>query len=32
MLIRLLAGLVDFSRRRAWYVLLGGVLLAAFAG
>jgi hopanoid biosynthesis associated RND transporter like protein HpnN len=32
MLIRLLAGLVDFSRRYALYVLLGGVLLAAFAG
>jgi hopanoid biosynthesis associated RND transporter like protein HpnN len=32
MLIRLLAGLVDFSRRHALYVLLGGVLLAAFAG
>ncbi len=32
MLIRLLAGLVDFSRRRALYVLLAGILLAAFAG
>jgi hopanoid biosynthesis associated RND transporter like protein HpnN len=32
MLIRLLAGLVDFSRRRALFVLLGGILLAAFAG
>ena len=32
MLIRLLAGLVDFSRRHAVSVLLGGVLLASFAG
>jgi len=32
MLIRLLAGVVDFSRRHALYVLPGGVLLAAFAG
>jgi uncharacterized protein len=32
MLIRLLAGLVDLSRRYALSVVLGGVLLAAFSG
>jgi uncharacterized protein len=32
MLIRLLVHLVDFSRRHAWPVLLGGILLALFAG
>jgi hopanoid biosynthesis associated RND transporter like protein HpnN len=32
MLIRLLVSLVDFSRRHAWPVLCGGVLLGIFAG
>jgi hopanoid biosynthesis associated RND transporter like protein HpnN len=32
MLIRLLVRLVDFSRRHAWSVVFGGVLLAVFAG
>jgi uncharacterized protein len=32
MLIRLLVRLVDFSRRRAWPVLLGGIVLAIVAG
>lgn len=32
MLIRLLVRLVDFSRRHAWPVVGGGVLLAIFAG
>ncbi len=32
MLIRLLVHLVDFSRRHAWPVLFGGLLLALFAG
>jgi hopanoid biosynthesis associated RND transporter like protein HpnN len=32
MLIRLLVHLADFSRRHAWPVLLGGLLLALFAG
>jgi uncharacterized protein len=32
MLIRILAGLVDFSRRHAVVVLLSGILLAVFAG
>src|ERR1700677_4593095 len=31
MLIRLLVHLVDFSRRHAWPVVVGGVLLAVFA-
>lgn len=32
MLIRLLTGLVDVSRRHALFVVFGGILLAAFAG
>src|SRR3954454_13104014 len=32
MLIRLLVGLVDFSRRHALSVMLAGILLAAFSG
>ena len=32
MLIRLLVGLVDLSRRHALSVVLGGVVLAAFSG
>jgi hopanoid biosynthesis associated RND transporter like protein HpnN len=32
MLIRLLVRLVNFSRRHAWFVLVGGILLAVVAG